>query len=134
MWTMAEREPRNTIADELLSRVALDTPASRQAVAGGASMFLIDPDRAQEFINDISAAAARLSEARNLVARARWDYLHEADRVSGNFAVQAARMSDNARAAAVRHQEALIDVARELERQLTAYRQAEQINTPGPRQ
>ena len=133
MWFMAEGEPRNPIADELLSRVAIDTQASRQAVAGGAGMFLVDPDRAQQFITDINTAADKLESARALVGDARWNCSPEADRVSGNLADQAAKMSDNARVSAIQHQETLREIANGLQSQLTAYRQAEQANSLGER-
>jgi hypothetical protein len=94
-------------------------------------MFLIDPDRAQQFITDINTAADKLELARDLVGRARWNYSPETDRVSGNFADQSVRMSDYARAAADQHQQGLREVANELLRQLNGYWQVEQTNTPG---
>jgi hypothetical protein len=133
MWVMAEGEPRNPIADELLSRVAIDTPASRQAVAGGAGMFLIDPDRAQQLISDIRSAALTLTDARWILTGAQWTYTPNSDRVSANFADQAATMSNRAIEAADHHHQALVEVAHELQRQFDDYQEVELANTPGVR-
>ncbi len=134
MSVMAEGEAPNPVADELLSRVAIDTPESRQAVAGGASMFLIDPDRAQKFIDDIRTAAATLTAAGESAGRARWNYPPEADRVER----QLRRPSrEDVRQRRCRGRPAPAgtgqDVANELQRQLNAYQQVEQANTPGMR-
>ncbi len=125
---MADAESAGTFSDVLSAHVKLSTPETRAAVAGGAGYFLIAPERAEKFIADVSAAAALLTHARDRVIQARWRCPEEADQVSRNFAVQAESMSDNAVAAAERHQAALLGVVDNLRRDLAAYRQAEEAN------
>ncbi len=115
----------------MVGTVVLSTPATRAKQAGGAGMFLVEPDRAERFIADMRAVADKAREARNLVRQARWDCPPEADEVRLNVAVQARKMSDNAVAAAERYRLVLIQVADDLQDQLAAYRRAEQENTPG---
>lgn len=95
-----------------------------------AGAFLIDPDRAEQFITEVRDAAAWLDRAKSAATYAgAVEPSPGGDPVTENAAVQAKKMAKNCWTALDAYQRQLFATADQLQDQLAAYRAAEQANT-----
>jgi hypothetical protein len=104
-------------------------PPIKLAIEGMTGAFLVDPDRAENFITEVDGCVHMLDDAKQAARDAGDVKPPGGDPVTENAVIQANTMAENALQAITAYQERLRSTVAGLQADLAAYHTAEQNNT-----